>query len=327
MISKLRRSAVLASCVLLLGWAVPLTVGAETRVSAPTPPSNSTKYVPIHSPFALTISPTRLVLSPADIGRVAKLLVINRGEQAQTVTVEKENFVGGSDGSLRVVANAPYSASSWVTVTPTSFRIAPGTAQVVLASVTVAAHSEPGDHQVAIVFLVPAAKGPGNIKINRGIATPMYVAVGGRTSDTTLLSGFSAPGFAMGGPVTITATVRDVGTVHRDFRGRTDLALGASGSGTAFPDFTVLRGSIRDISTTWNPPLMCSCHISVSFTNADGSVQTSTVHVVVFPLYQLGIVLGVLLMVALGAIWRRHSRANARMPTHRRTSPVVGTDG
>jgi hypothetical protein len=275
----------------------------------------------------LTISPSRIVLSPADAGRASRILVINRGQQAQTVTVEKENFIGGVDGSLLLEANAPYAASSWVTVTPSSFRIAPGTAQVVLTSVSIAAHSEPGDHQVAIVFLVPAGKGSGNIKINRGVATPMYIAVPGPTSDTSTLSDLSAPGFTMGGPVTITATVRDIGTVHRDFRGRTALALGASGNGTSFPDFTVLRESTRDISTTWNPPLMCSCHVSVSFTNADGSVQTSTVHIVVFPLYQLGIILAVLLVVGLGVIWwRRHRRGGTAAPASQ-PPPVEGQHG
>lgn len=316
MANALGRKAAFVFCVLLLGWSMPPAYGSEAKAPDPqgpvvSEPTESVSYSPVPSPFSLTISPTRLTLGPGDIGKASKVLVVNRGEDPMSVTVEKENFTGGLDGSLQFQKNSPFSASDWVTVAPASFTVNPGSTQVVTATVKMPSGPEPGDHQVAIVFLVPAGRTPGNIKINRGVGAPVYITVPGPTSQTTLLRDFTAPGFVMSGPVTITATVQDVGTVHRDFRSKTGLTIHTAGSTAVFPDFTVLRGSTRDISTTWDPPLICVCHPSVSFTNADGSIQSATVRVIVFPLYQLGIVLVVLALVVLGALWwRRRYRAN-----------------
>jgi hypothetical protein len=185
--------------------------------------------------------------------------------------------------------------------------------QTVSATVTQPAVAEPGDHQVVLVFMVPAGKTDANIKINRGIGLPMYVTVPGPIDDSASLSNLAAPEFAIDGPVSITATVTNTGTVHRDFRGDAPLRIDTAGDTANFPDFTVPRGSVRDISTTWDPPLMCICNPTVAFTNADGSVQSATVQVIIFPLKLLGIVLGAILVLFL-AVWfsRRSYRASVR---------------
>ncbi|MEP7089200.1 MAG: hypothetical protein ABI776_03750, partial [Nocardioidaceae bacterium] len=97
--------------------------------------------------------------------------------------------------------------------------------------------------------------------------------------------------------VDVDATVRSTGTVHRDFRGGSPLRLRGAGTAVAFPDFTVMRGSIRDITTTWDPPLLCICHPRLSIVNAGGDVQTRSVRVIVFPLPLLGIIVAVLLIL------------------------------
>jgi hypothetical protein len=304
MTNVLRHSAALAVCVLVFGWSVPLASGSETQASGPSgsvgpSPSGSTSYSPVTSRFSLTVSPTRIAVVPTDIGEPIHLLVVNRGQSPVPVTVSKRSFTGGADGALLFQDTAPYSAANWVTVSPVSFELATGASQAVTATITVAPHPEPGDHQVAIVFLVPAGQSEANVRINRGIAVPVYVTVLGATNNATSVSGLTAPGFVMSGTVAISATVHDTGTVHRDFRGATQMIIGGAGSPAAFPDFTVLRGSFRDISTTWNPPLMCICHPSVSIAKADGSVQTTVIRVIVFPLYQLGIIIVALLVLAL----------------------------
>jgi hypothetical protein len=307
------RGAALASCALVLGWSAALANGSGAQASDPLAtvsglPTSSTSYGTVPAEFSLTVSPTRLVLGPADTGTASRILVVNRGRSPVSVTVQRRNFTGGTDGALVFRDDAPYAAAGWVTVAPTSFQVLPGGTRVVTAAVAVPAGAEPGDHQVALVFLVPAGRTSGNVKVNRGVATPIYIAVPGASSDAASLSNLAASGFALGGPVTVSATVRDTGTVHRDFRGPTRLALSAAGDPVTFPDFTVLRGSTRDIATTWNPPLMCICHPSVSLVAADGSVQTLRVRVIVFPLHLLGIALGVLLVLVLCLLWwrRRH---------------------
>ncbi len=217
----LRRCATLAACVVMSGWwSVPLSYAAETPVPHPSP-SNSTTYTLSPDQFSLTISPTRLVVGPADIAKTAKFQVVNRGQAAVSVAVQVRNFTGGADGSLDFRNDAPYAAANWMTVSPLNFTVAPGGTQVVTANIAVPPAPEPGDHQVALVFLVPAGKTSANIKINRGIGTPLYITVPGPTDDSATLSGLTAPGFVLRGPVDVSATVHDTGTVHRDFRGTT----------------------------------------------------------------------------------------------------------
>ena len=270
----------------------------------------STSYPLLPDKFALELSPSRLTIGQADIDKVQSFQVVNRGQSAATVTVEKRNFRVAADGSLLYEANAPYAASEWLTVSPMSFTVQPGTVQVVTAKVTVPANPEVGDHQVALTFLVPAGRTSANIKINRGIAAPIFITVPGPQDNTVALAGFRSPHFVTGGPVTVTAEVKNVGTVHRDFRGKSPLRLGGAGSAAAFPDFTVVRGAVRDVATIWDPPLLCVCHPSVTITNADGSVQTMTVQVIVLPIPLLLIVLGsILLTVLVVVLLRRRSRS------------------
>jgi hypothetical protein len=301
--ANLRRSgaALAASILMSLSTFTPASGSVPPASDPPSPvgvrPTTSTTYKTVPSAFSLMISPTRLVVGRADIGTVQKVQVINRGQSPVSVTVQKRNFTGSRDGALVFQEHAQYSASDWVTVKPLSFTVAPGAMQVVSATITVPTAPEPGDHQVVLVFLVPSGKTSGNIKINRGIGTPVYVTVPGPIDDSASLSDLHAPGFATGGPVTLTATVRNTGTVHRDFRGATALKIHSAGAAAAFPDFTVIRGVTRDISTTWDPPLICICNPTVTFVNAAGSVQSSSVRVIVFPLPLLGLSVGALLVL------------------------------
>jgi hypothetical protein len=259
----------------------------------------------------MTISPTRLDVGQGESNVTEHVQVINGGGSPLTVTVEKENFSGAENGTMDFQPSAPYSASKWVTVSPTRFVVAPDTTQVVTARVSIPAHAEPGDHQVGLVFLVPAGRTSANIRINRGIAIPVYVTAPGPISDTASISHLSAPGLVTGGPVTITAQVHDTGTVHRDFRGSTALKLDAGGSTIAFPDFTVMRDSTREISTTWHPPFICLCHVRVSIPGPHGTSQSVTVQMIVIPIIPLGVglVALVLLAAAIRTARRRYRRS------------------
>jgi hypothetical protein len=260
--------------------------------------------------FGLSISPVRLIVSPSDIDKTQEITVANRGQAPLTVTVDTRNFTTSSSGSLDYKKDAPFGAASWLTVRPTRFTLASGEAQVVTADITPPASPEPGDHQVALVFLIPGGVTEGNIKINRGIASPAYITVPGTVDDSVSLTGMSAPRFAKGGPVTVTATVHNIGTVHRDFRAPTPLTVDSAGTKTSFPDFTVPRDSTRDISAVWDPPLICICHPTVNFANTGEAMQTQSVRVIVFPWHLLALlVAAVLLLLFVVRLGRRRYRA------------------
>ncbi|MCS5719733.1 hypothetical protein N1027_16490 [Herbiconiux sp. CPCC 205763] len=261
-------------------------------------PGQTTTYQTVPDEFNLTVSPTRLIVGPDDTEKTHEVSVVNRGTAPVHVDMSAKSFVGGIDGTLVFQEDAPYSASEWVDVSPMTFDLQPGTKQVVTITIVVPPEPESGDHQVALVFLVPAGETDANIKVNRGVAIPVYITVPGPIDDSAAVSELAAPGFSAGGTVKVTATVENTGTVHRDFRGDTALPIDGGGS-TSFPDFTVVRGGEREISAEWQPPLMCICNVSVSIANTGGVSTTQTVQVIVFPVLPAIILVGGIALVIL----------------------------
>ena len=300
---------------------------ASPGAGSPTPvqPSSSRSYSQDESGFGLLVSPTRLTISGDDIGTTQQITVANRSAETVPVTVQKRNFVPNADGSLRYDDDAPWAASEWVTLSPERFDLAPGTEQIVTADVSLPAEPDVGDHQVAVIFLVPAGEGQGNVKINRGIGLPAFITVPGPVDDSVTLRDLRAPRFVAWGPVEVNATVQNLGTVHRDFRGPDALAIEAIGTDGQFADFTVARGATREITGSWEPPLLCVCRLSATVTNDNGASHTETVRVVVFPwpiaLAVLGALLVGLLLVRQG---RRSFETRVAAAAAQRTGSDTG---
>jgi hypothetical protein len=285
-----------------------VSTGPATPASSP---SSSVSYQRDPGAFSLTVSPARLAIGQRDIGSTQQITLINRGQASLDITVQKRNFTVGADGAIKYQDDAPYAASSWVSVSPKQVVLKPGKAQVFTATVKAPKAHEPGDHQMALVFMVPAGKSAGNIRVNRGVGLPVYITAPGAVVDSVSLSGLAAPGFASGGSVPITATVTNQGTVHHDFRQPSPLTVTGAGTAEPFPDFTVPRNSVRDIATTWDPPFLCVCHPTVTMTSADGGVQSQTVRVIVFPWQWFAAGVGaVLLVLLLVRTSRRRFHAN-----------------
>jgi hypothetical protein len=329
----LRRLGVLstsAACLLVL------TSGPAAAAPTPTPsssspspspgqptspaptPSQSTSYQQEDTDFALTVSPARLVVGQQDLDRTQQVTVVNRGRAALDLQVQLRNFAPKPDGSLAFEREAPYAAASWLTVSPQKFVLEPGTSRQVTTTVDVPSEPEPGDHHVALVFLVPNSEATGNVRINRGVAAPVYVSVPGPTDDTVQLRGLRGPRLVWEREAELSATLENTGNTHRDFRGPAALSLVDGAHSTRFSDFTVARGSVREVSSTWRAPLVCVCRPTLSFANASGAAQTASVTVVVLPWWLAAGVLAVaLLALLLGLRARRRAR-----PRPTGTSPV-----
>lgn len=285
------------------------TPSADPAGSVRPSPSTSTSYQLTPDAFALTVSPARLTVGQDALGEAQQMTVVNRGQEPVTVTVQKRNFTAGADGALSYRPDAPYGAADWIDVSPGQMTLEPGGSRQVRTTIRVPERPEPGDHQVALVFLTPPA-GSGNIRVNRGIGTPVYITVPGPVDDSVRLNGLSGPRWSWHGQPTLTADLTSTGTVHRDFRGPTALSVGTPQHQSRFADFTISRGADRVVSTTWDAPLVCVCRPSISVANGDEPAQTASARVVVLPWWLAAGVLAVaLLALLLGIRARRRSRA------------------
>ena len=284
-----------------------LLTGAAAPVSAPVPGA------PDGPAFSLSITPTRLVLPAGELAQPHLVKVSNLGREPVEVEVGKRDFVQRPDGSLLFAEHAPYSASTWVEAFPARFSLAAGASTAVQIRVKLPDDPDVGDHQVAMVFLVAADSGSASIRVNRGLGMPVYLTVPGSVDDSMQLDAFKAPGFALSGPLRVSATIRSIGTVHKDFKGPESLKMRVADRSVPFPDFTVTRGAARDVAMDWDPPLACICHATLAVRGADGTVQELSARIVVMPLHLFaGVLVGALLLFFAVRFARRRYRVSVR---------------
>ncbi|MCL9758726.1 hypothetical protein MXD95_005560 [Frankia sp. AiPa1] len=309
--NRLRLGRRASAVAVLLLWGAALAGPGSAALAASPAPSARASAGPTPD-FALTVSPTRLVIPQEQLSKDQHFAVTNHGRLPLNIVVNRAGFTAGRNGTLQFQhEEAPYSAMTWLSASPVNFHLAPGARQVVAVRIAVPEHPEPGDHQVAILFMVPPGKDEKQIKLNRGIGVPLFITVPGPVDDTVKISSVRTSGFATGGPIDFTAVLRDTGTVHRDFRGKGHLNISVGGHDVAFPDFTVQRGSTRQVTARWdNPPLICVCHATVAVSGRGGTLATARATVVVFPLRQaVAVLVGVLAILLFGLFVRRGYRA------------------
>lgn len=303
-------------------------VAAVPAAAAPEPVSPGP--VPRGHGVAMLVTPPRLTIAASQVVKPQWLEIENRGSVPLTVDAQLQGLAQNSNGSSLLEADAPYSATTWVTLTPDHFQVGPGTRRYIRVLVRVPPNPEPGDRNLAIIFLLPAQLGRGNIHVAQGIGVPVLLTVPGRVIDHVSLAKLAAPGFSAGGPINMTATVRESGDVHHSFiSGKGRLAARSGGATVLFPPFTVLRDSTVTVTTKWrDPPVICWCHITSSVTS-DGQLTTVAATVVIFPVLPVvigaGVIAALLLTFRFLRLRQRH-RLSAAYDAGRRSSVDVAPD-
>ena len=291
--------------------AVCCTLGALTAAAAPA----GGAAVPLPD-FRLFVTPSKLVVPVEQLSTPQVLEVRNEGRATQDLTVHLSAFVQHPDGTVGYEQNTPYSAVGWLTVTPAHATLAPGTRAQFTVHLAVPGNADPGDHDVAISFVAPPANASGNIRIAEAVGVTAVITVPGTTVNRVAVTRVQTSGFSGGGPITLTATVQNTGTVHRTFDNALDpLSAHANGTTIDFGHTAVLRGATRIVTATWNsPPVFCVCHISVTIPNAGGRPSTASATVVVLPVYGIAITLaalatGLTVLLQLRRLYRRRLAA------------------
>jgi hypothetical protein len=303
-------------------------VAAVPAAAAPEPVSPGP--VPGGHGVVMLVTPPRLTIAAGQVVKPQWLEIENRGSVPLTVDAQLEGLAQNGNGSSLLETDAPYSATTWVTLSPDHFQVGPGTRRYVRVLVRVPPNPEPGDRNLAIIFLLPAPLGRGNIHVAQGIGVPVLITVPGPVIDHLSLARLAAPGFSAGGPINMTATVRESGDVHHSFMsGNGRLAARSGGATVLFPPFTVLRDSTVTVTTEWkNPPVICWCHITSSVTS-DGQRTTVAATVVIFPVFPVVIGAGVIaaLLLTLHFLRLHHRRKlSAAYDAGRRFSVDIAPD-
>ncbi|MGC5016231.1 hypothetical protein ACLQ2R_36165 [Streptosporangium sp. DT93] len=270
--------------------------------------------------FSLTVSPARLVVGPEEIDAWHAFHVVNGGRSPVEVAVDRTSFTTDGSGEMVFRRDAPRSAAGWLRVRPSRFHLEPGAERSVTVLIDPPARAENGGHQAALLFVVPARGGDGDVLLNRAIGTPVYITVPGPIDTSVRVAGLTTPhALTTGGPVDLTVALDNLGTVHRDLSGPDRLKVRVNGQDVPFPDLVVPRGTSRRATVRWaDPPLMCVCRATVSVTGTGGTSRASVMLLVLppWPLWATAASVPIL-YVAVRLPYRRHrtwSRRRAAVP-------------
>jgi hypothetical protein len=182
------------------------------------------------------------------------------GEQRQRFRVDVQEVEQTPSGgySYRSPGASPFSASSWITASPTRFAGAANGTQPIEYAIRVPRNAEPGDHVAAVTVKQLPPPGRGQIATVVAIAVRITIRVPGSAREAVQIGRVAVPTLASGGPVTIATTLRNTGNVRLDFNRANRAALTVlDGSRTAarLPFIGLLYpGQVRSFRLAWQDP-------------------------------------------------------------------------
>jgi hypothetical protein len=278
----------------------------------------------------VTVTPALAwTVSPADIQLAGKPGVITRGS-FQVITsdsasrqfrVETQNL-GETPSGAFTFTSAQHSAADWVEVLPSSF-LGSKSVQSVDYAIAVPSNASPGDHVAAISVQELPASTKGNLGVVEAVGIRLIIRVPGKLAPGAKITQFSAPSLTFGNGVAIRATVVNTGDTVLDFNGANS-ASAITIAKQSYPLVGVLLpGATRQLDYGWNnPPLFGSTAAHLHVNLAQHLVLSASTSIFAFPLYQ---VLGVLLLVLAGYVYRRQRRRRRLKRNSSASDLVVGS--
>jgi hypothetical protein len=175
---------------------------------------------PVFASPGLSVSKTivKVNVPPGESKGFTMTVGNSAGDPTTDIMVEVMGLGQNIDGTYQELTEtddrSPYSARSFISVTPDEFQLSPGGSQEVTVSIDVPDNVGSGG-RYAVIYTHSKPAGQGNVGIASAIGTTIVLTV----SDTELkragsITDFSVAEIASGEPVGITATIENTGNYH-----------------------------------------------------------------------------------------------------------------
>lgn len=164
----------------------------------------------------IEVSPPSQEVS-VDPGKTISVKAKVRNPSSKELSIETriEDFTAkGDQGQIELLANSPYSITSWTTVTPDKFTLAPGEQKEVTATVTVPSTSAGGRYGSFVFKVVPENVQEGATAVSQEIASLFLIKVSGPVTEKVTLKEINTPAFSEFGPVPMELKFQNEGNVH-----------------------------------------------------------------------------------------------------------------
>jgi hypothetical protein len=172
----------------------------------------------------LSAIPPRLEITvPADGANSQTIKVRNESEKDKDISISISDFIVNDDIGTPVIISSTskednrWAASSWIQVTPSSFKLKPGETKSLLLTVTPPANALPGGHYAMVVHSPDASVSILNsigTSIQTKVGTLVYITVPGDINQNASITQFTAPKFSEFGPVDFNSTIKNLSDIH-----------------------------------------------------------------------------------------------------------------
>ena len=231
-------------------------------------------------------------------------------EAGERFAIDVEDLTQTSDGSFEYHAAgtaSPYSAASWVTILPRSFSGGPDRVQPIEYRVRIPENAEPGDYSASLTVRRLPLEG-GSAAIVQAIGVRLNVTVAGETRELAEIENFDVPSIAGKGPITVSATIANVGNTTLDFGGGHEGTLEIEGEEELGLRGILLPGERRRVELRWDdPPLASRPTARLELSGTGGPLASESQAFWVLPWRQAGAI--VLIALALLVVMRGRRRA------------------
>jgi hypothetical protein len=190
----------------------PSSARAEDSQGFSGAPADGDHSDPTRTRFSFTAEPGQIIND--------SLYLENTGTETQDITVYSTDAYNAEDGTFSLLDGgiAPTDVGSWVSFESGARQVvtlAPQSSTVVGVTISIPANANPGDHVGGILASVSGADG--QVKLERRVATRLYVRVGGDLQPGLTVGGLAAsyqPNLnPFDGKVVFTYTVQNTGNV------------------------------------------------------------------------------------------------------------------
>lgn len=269
----------------------------------------------------LTAIPPRLQLEvePGEFVRET-VQFRNEGDSVLYLSAIAKDFIvqdtAGTPNFVDREVSGRWAASSWISVSPTSFSVAPGQMVDISLNITVPPDALPGGHYAGILYQATGkipligggvATGTG---VNQIVGTLVYLTVEGPVTEQALVKQFTAPRFLEFGPVPFTTEILNRSDLHIRPTGTITVRniLGRVTTTMALEERNIFPGASFLYKNTWDAKYLLGRYRAdlVAPYGATGQVLLATIYFIVFPLkIALAIVLAIAIIILATKLYRR----------------------
>lgn len=287
--------------------------------------------VPTNAQTATGLSaiPPRLEVSIKPGETITKELKIRNESKTERVitTTSKDFIVTDNEGTPLQIENLDessnrWAASSWIHLSPTSFRLKPGETRSVMITIIAPEDALAGGHY-SMVLHSPKNESvltESGSFIDTNVGTLVYITVPGDIKEDARVTEFSAPSFSEYGPISINTIIANLSDIHITPAGSIKITnwLGGKTADIPLSQTNIFPNTAREFENTLNRKWLFgrySATLNAGY-GTTGQALSAVLFFWVIPWKLIVLIIAALIFAYVIYTLVRHQQQNNDLPQH-----------